>query len=144
MRLKDRIFSKSSIVGLILIVAAIVSSLMFFKSDNKTENTIEFLEATIIHAGRIKEEDKITGAISKQNIQIKYTFNEKEYKKIFDEVRVKDPLQVGDILQITIPSIDSPTDISIITDTSPVQNYTLLIISAVLLLIGLFMIFIYY
>ena len=144
MRLKDRIFSKSSIVGLILIVATIVCALMFFKSDETSEKTIEFLEATITYAGRIKEEDHLTGDIAKQNIQITYTFHGREYEKMMGEVNVKEPLQVGDILQVTVPSVDSPTDVNIITSTIVAQNYTLLIIAAALFLMGLFMIFIYY
>lgn len=145
MRLKDRIFSKSSIVGLILIVAAIVCALMFFKSDKASENTtVEFLEATITYAGRVKEEEHITGDTAKQNIQITYTFKDREYEKMIGEVNIKEPLQVGDILRVTVPSVDSPTDVEIITSTTASQNYTLLIIAAVLFLMGLFMIFIYY
>lgn len=139
--IKERILDKSSLYGVLMIVISFVLVFIFINQTINIRETMVNTQATVKYIGIVKDSSKLLNISKKQNIKVEYEYNGKVYEKFLRNVDVNETLAEGDTILISINS-SKPEIIS--TSTSGYANILFIIFAGILLLMGLFTIFIYY
>lgn len=138
--IKERILDKSSLYGILMIIISFVLVFIFIKQTVEIRETMVNTQATVNYIGIVKNDSKFLST-KKQNINIEYEYNGKVYEKFLRNIDVDETLSEGDIILVSINS-SNPEIVS--TSTSGYANILFIIFAGILLLMGLFTIFIYY